>query len=254
MKIFAIKENNNPKEIGYLFYYEKCKEFYIELLDGLSEWDIPMLLATLYKKGERTILDYWSRRWVCQRVVPSDRQNIGQILKDNNLKFYDEFDLLCISKGRCEQDNFYLETIKISNLPKDIVERREKRIQNVIKVREDKLFVFFKNNVIKEFKILNKQKGNIDLLVDGYGIIINGQDVITSEKLYQEGKILPITVDEILILINDNIVNTKEAMQLLNCSRQYINELVKNSILHPIKNYDKTTIFLKSEVLKVNNF
>ncbi len=254
MKIFAIKENSNPKEIGYLFYYEKCKEFYIELLDGLSEWNIPMLLATLYKKGERTILDYWSRKWVCQRVVPSDRQNIGQILKDNNLKFYDEFGLLCISKGRCEQDNFYLETIKLSNLPKGIVERREKRIQNVIKVREDKLFVFFKNNVIKEFKILNKQNGNIDLLVDGYGITINGQDVITSEKLYQEGKTLPITVDEILILINDNIVNTKEAMQLLNCSRQYINELVKNSILHPIKNYDKTTIFFKSEVLKVNNF
>ena len=107
MKIFAIRESNDKKkDIGFLFYYEKAKEFYIEILDNLDDWDVPLLLSSLYKKGLKTINSYWSKVWVQQRIVPSDRQNIGQILRDNKLKVYDNFiksgvvriDYLCDSK------------------------------------------------------------------------------------------------------------------------------------------------------------
>ena len=252
MKIFAIKENNVVNAVGYLFYYEKTKEFYIELSDGLDEWDIPMLLSSLYKKGERTIGDYWSKTWVSQRIVPSDRQNIGQILRDNKLKRYDEFDLLCLAGGRCEQDDFYITQIKSDSLPLEISERRKKRLQNVTIIDNGKVVAFFKNNVIKICELHNYCGVNAELLTDGYGIRVNGQDVITSEELYKNGETVQLTVDDFSLLINDNIVNTVEAMKLLNCTRQYINELVKNKVLHPIKSYDKNTMFLKNEVLSVS--
>lgn len=44
--------------------------------------------------------------WVRQRIVPPDRQNIGQILKANGLEEYDEFSLLMFGSGRCAQDDY----------------------------------------------------------------------------------------------------------------------------------------------------
>ena len=43
-----------------------------------------------FEKGQKTINAYWSRIWVQQRIVPSDRQNLGMIMRDNGLDFYDE--------------------------------------------------------------------------------------------------------------------------------------------------------------------
>ena len=40
-----------------------------------------------------------------QRIVPTDRQNLGEILRDNGLKEYDEFELLMLATGRCAQDD-----------------------------------------------------------------------------------------------------------------------------------------------------
>ena len=43
------------------------------------------------KRGETTVNSYWSKIWVQQRIVPPDRQNIGEILRDNHLQEYDEY-------------------------------------------------------------------------------------------------------------------------------------------------------------------
>ncbi len=40
------------------------------------------------------------------------RQNIGQILRANGMKRYDEYALLVKNQGRCCQDEFYLEEIQ----------------------------------------------------------------------------------------------------------------------------------------------
>ena len=42
----------------------------------------------------------------------------------------------------------------------------------------------------------------------------------------------------------------EQRAELLNCSRQYINELVKSGKLHPIKASEKNTLFLKREILQ----
>lgn len=101
MRIFAIRAEHDPSntDIAYLFYYEKEKRFYIELPDDADLWNTPLILSSLLKRGERTVNSYWSKIWVQQRIIPSDRQNLGQILKENGLDSYDEFKLLVLSEG-----------------------------------------------------------------------------------------------------------------------------------------------------------
>ncbi|MEE1300865.1 MAG: hypothetical protein UHI93_09995, partial [Acutalibacteraceae bacterium] len=91
MRIFAIRDGNAdvPKDLAYLFYYEKDKTFYIELPEGADEWETPLLLSSFVKRGETTVNPYWSKLWVQQRIIPTDRQNIGQVLRDNGLELYD---------------------------------------------------------------------------------------------------------------------------------------------------------------------
>ena len=120
MKIFAVRDEDNTtnKAVAYLFCYEKEKRFYIELPEEADPWETPLILSSFLKKGQKTINAYWSRIWVQQRIVPSDRQNLGMILRDNGLDFYDEYKLLTMTNGRCSQDSYYLEPISEKDLPK----------------------------------------------------------------------------------------------------------------------------------------
>ena len=119
MKIFAIRDetDNTQKDLAYLLYQEDDKRFYIELPENADPWETPLLLASFAQKGEYTINSYWSKVWVQQRIVPPDRQNIAQILRDNGLKTYDEFSLLMLCSGRCGQDDYYLVPIDENALP-----------------------------------------------------------------------------------------------------------------------------------------
>lgn len=268
MKIFAIRESDNKKkDIGFLFYYEKAKEFYIELLDNLEEWDVPLLLSSLYKKGLKTINSYWSKVWVEQRIVPSDRQNIGQILRDNKLKAYDEFKLLMLTSGRCEQDNYYLNAINEEELPKEISDRFETRVDDIMLLKDKKLLVFFRNKEVKLFDLdlyfLKNKKFDVirnnenylqyvKIMVGGYGISWDNNLEIMDYILYDRGEKVLLTIDIFTEYIKNNVMTTANVMSELNCSRQYVNELVKNKKLHPIMSSEKNTLYLKSEVIKIN--
>ena len=133
MKIFAIRneEDENRKDLGYLIYYEKPRRFYIELPDDADPWETPLILSSCLKRGEKTIGAYWSKVWVQQRIIPSDRQNLGRILKDNGLDSYDEFKLLTMTDGRCSQDYYYITAVSEKNLPDFIKKRSKKKIKNV---------------------------------------------------------------------------------------------------------------------------
>ena len=100
MKIFAIRDESTQeqKDLAYLLYYEQEKRFYIELPENADAWETPLLLDSFVKRGETTVNSYWSRIWVEQRIVPPDRQNIGEILRDNHLKEYDEYALLILTR------------------------------------------------------------------------------------------------------------------------------------------------------------
>lgn len=269
MKIFAIRDaaDQSNKDLAYLLYYEIDKRFYIELLENADPWETPLLLSSFAQKGERTVNSYWSRVWVQQRIVPSDRQNIGQILRDNGLKSYDEYALLTLSNGRCEQDDYYLVPIAEDALPAQIIHRFNQKIEDVVPLQENTLLVFFRDGTVRKidltaymekhprFSVLSKCLGyfaHVQIQTGGYGIQWDENLSIPDSVLYTMGRRIPLTAEDFKTFASERVINAAEAAEILNCSRQYINELVKTDKLHPIKATGKNTMFLKSEVLRRN--
>ena len=110
---FAIKNKvYHDKTVGYLYYDETAKTYRIEIPDDVKSEEAPLILSDFIRKGVREIDHTWSLRWVQGRVTPQERQNIGQVLKNNGMKFYSEFPLLMKNKGWCCQDECYIEQIK----------------------------------------------------------------------------------------------------------------------------------------------
>lgn len=111
MIIFAIKDKHHKRRPAeaWLFYDEQNEKFSIKIAESSDFSRLPLILGFLFEKGYTEIDDYWSRRFVKERIVPSERQNIGEILKKNGLTEYKEIDMLRLSKGSCCQDDFYLE-------------------------------------------------------------------------------------------------------------------------------------------------
>lgn len=269
MKIFAIRDKSDDarKILAYLLYYETNKQFYIELTEDAEPWETPLPLSSFVQKGEYTINSYWSKLWVQQRIVPPDRQNIGQILRDNGLKAYDEYGLLMLADGRCEQDDYYLTPMSEGMLPSEIIRRSGRKIEDVVPLENRCLLVFFRDGTVrkcdltdyfeksKRFSILAKQPdyfNRVQIQTGGYGIQWDEQLTISDSVLYKMGKRIPLAASDFKTFSSERIINASEAADILNCSRQYINELVKTEKLHPIKASGKNTLFLKSEVLQRN--
>ena len=125
MKIFAIRDESasEQKDLAYLFYYEHEKKVYIELPQGVDPWEMPLLLDSFVKQNETSVNSYWSKMWVQQRIIPAERQNIVEILRDNHLEEYDEYELLMLAMGRCAQDEYYLVPIEEKELTGEIRKR-----------------------------------------------------------------------------------------------------------------------------------
>ena len=87
MKAFAIKDDtvSESRELAYLLYYEMAKMFFIEIPEQTSEWEVPLLLSSFVKRKKYTVDAYWSKKWVQMRIIPPDRQNLGEILRENGL-------------------------------------------------------------------------------------------------------------------------------------------------------------------------
>ena len=269
MKIFTIRDESaaNQIDLAYLLYYESEKRFYIELPENADPWETPLLLSSFLKKGETSINSYWSKIWVQQRIVPTDRQNLGQVLRDNNLKEYDEFSLLMLSMGRCAQDDYYIVPIEEMQLPEQIRRRFEKLIEDVIPLDNFSLLVFFRDGSVKKCNIMERYEFSpsfqvlfrnasffyaVNLQPGGHGIEWDVNLSISAATLYRIGKKVPLTVSDFQNFVVHRVVNVAEAAEILGCSRQNIDYLTKAGKLHPIKASGKNTLFLKSEVLKRN--
>lgn len=269
MKIFAIRDESAriQKDLAYLFYYEIEKKFYIELPQGADPWETPLLLDSFAKQNETTINSYWSKIWVQQRIIPTDRQNIAEILRDNQLEEYDEYELLILAMGRCAQDDYYLVSIDEKDLPVEIKKRFETRIEDVLPLDDYCLLVFFRNGIIKKcdlkkyfestqlFHILIKKPEyfeHIQIQAGGYGVAWDVNMSISYTALYNMGEVVPLTPMDFQNFVAQRVVNATEASKLLGCSRQNIIDLTKRGKLNPIKTSDKNTLYLKREVLKRN--
>lgn len=267
MKAFAIRDEEEAtrKDLAHLFYYEKDKKFYIELPDTADYWETPLLLSSFLKRGKKTIDSYWSRIWVQQRIVPTDRQNLGQILKANGLEEYDEFKLLMLAKGRCAQDSFYLEKVEEEKIQELYKGRMRKRVSIAIPLAGNCLLVCFNSGEVKKCdvgalvgehrlfrRVLKNQElfDKVSVQTGGYGICWGEQLMLSNDELYAGGVNVPVDADGLLAVIKRQVVNSVEAAEILGCSRQYVNELTAKGKLMPIKSDAKTTLYLRSEVLR----
>lgn len=267
MKIFAIRDeyDDTNKDLAYLLYYERSKCFYIELPDDADPWETPLILSSFLKKGETTVNSYWSKVWVQQRIIPTDRQNLGQVLKENGLSEYDEYDMLMLSMGRCAQDDYYLLPIDEFLFPKEITDRFSIKIEDVVPLEDFNLLVFFRNgktkkcslkNHFKRYRQFNILLSNPDLFEQvqiqpgGYGITWDAALNISDSVLYETGRPVPLSASDFVSFAKHRIVNRAEAAELLDCSRQNIDDLTKRGKLHPVKVSAKNTLYLKSEITK----
>ena len=99
-------------EHAILTYDEEQDQYAVHIPESVDSNALPAILSLLAKQGIREIDDKWARRFVKERVVPSDRQNIGMIMRQLGMKKYSEFPILEYTSGRCCMDDFYLQEIK----------------------------------------------------------------------------------------------------------------------------------------------
>ncbi len=267
MRVFAIRDETLPKDhiLGYLIYYERPKAFYIELPDDADPWETPLLLSSFVRRGEHSVGTYWSRMWVQQRIVPQDRQNIGQVLKENGLREYDEFQLLMLTMGRCAQDDCYLEEIGTGELPALLVSRWETKVEDVVPLQDFRLLVFFRNGEVRivqaeaivkthpecrPYLMREDRFRAVEVQPDGYGIMWSDQAMLSDRELYENGDSVPLSLEDLVSFVRYRIVNSSEAGRILGCSRQNIEDLIRRGKLHPIRQDEKNKLFLRNEVMQ----
>lgn len=254
-------QDNTDRILGYLFYYERHKRFFVELLRGVDEWDAPFMFKSFVEKKIFSIDSIWSKKWVELRIIPRERQNIGDILRDNGLKEYDEYRLLVLSEGRCAQDDCYVRKIKEKDLPDEITDRLSGKVLDVMPLSNNRAIVFFRNGSSKEVsfnelagddrsfkKILSYEDVFMRMKVSpgGNGIEWDEDHFISSEQLYRSGKKADVAYEDILRFVDHRIMDTGEITDELKVSRQYIHQLVSEGTMTPLKTRAKERSFQRA--------
>lgn len=246
--------------VAYLIYYEKSECFYIEINKDANLSNLPMMLALFLEKGIYSMDSFWSKKWVCNRIIPTDRQNLGQILKANNIDYYDEYKLLIKSKGKCSHDDFCVEEIPFYQIENTILpERWQKHIKDFI-IEEQSILVFYHDNITKKYEIgqltdrkehqkyIREHLDEGELMPGGYEINWNDIVCIHIDKLRNSGEQINISLKYFEEFAKKNLINTAEACEILDCSRQNIEDLVKRNKLAPLHASAKNKMFLKSDI------
>ncbi len=260
MKIYVIrdKDTENKNVIGYLFCYEKANEFIIELQDDLDEWDAPLLFQKYAREKNYTIPKDIALMWVKERVIPSGRQNIGAILKNAKMKEYNEMTLLALSKGKCSQDNCYLEEISYEDIPEKIKKRTEYNVEECFVTDDQNIVCLFRDNSIRKLSLLRLKayfeeishvvknetlRKSLKVDVGGYGVSFGDAIEIPVTVLRDEQYEIPLAAADFRSFARNNIVDTTKACELMQCSRQNISYLVNAKKLEPIINGTKEKFF-----------
>ncbi|MBO4666537.1 MAG: hypothetical protein J5666_00215 [Bacilli bacterium] len=245
MKIYAIRDKENI--YGYIFSRNDYGKYYIEINDDVKEHGA--FFHMFLEKGKKVINTEWSRRYVEERAIPSNRQNINSILKNDKMKYYNELLIFIKAKGKSSMDDYYLEDVLEENVVGSVQERREKRILDFILDR-NKLIIFFMDGLTKEYKITDEyeqkyiQNEEPFLSIFGEEIIFNSRIRYTYEYLYENGEMFDLSYDSIKKYISTNVLKTSDVASTLDCSRQYVHQLMEKEELKSMSN----ETFLKNDI------
>ena len=150
MRVYALRdeEGGASEDLAYLECYERPRAFYLELPPDADPWVLPFILHEFAQRGTLTIDAAWSLRWVQSRLVPPERQNLGEVLRENGLSSYDELSLLELTEGRCSQDACYLVPLTGGDLPAWYTERVSRRLRDVFALSDDRLLALFRSGEV----------------------------------------------------------------------------------------------------------
>ena len=84
----------------------------VKLVDNLDYWDPPIDFVVEYQEGQREFSGKIVDDFVKDRVVPSGRQNIREILQQVGIEEYDPLEMFIFYRGRTIRDSIHLEDIK----------------------------------------------------------------------------------------------------------------------------------------------
>ena len=276
MKIFAIRDASIAKDrdLAWLLYYPAADEFHIEICDGVDEWEAPLLISSFVKRGKKSLDPDSSRLWAELRIIPPDRQNLGMILRDNGLDSYDPFRLLVLAGGRCAQDDCFLVPLRKDNMPNELEKRLQESILSFLPAQahsktccNDFLF-FFRDGMIRRLSddelfpeaALHKEQlvrlslyrnsiSRLSLTAGGHGVRLGEKNCISAEDLRKKGTEVPLTQGDFRSYIQNNVIDTSTAAELLHCTRQNIQDLVRRGRLHPVLTLKNNFLFLRDEIL-----
>ncbi len=268
MKIYAIRDKDieNEPVIGYLFYYEKANQYIIELQDDLGEWDAPLLFQKSVREKNYTIQKDIAQMWVKERVIPSGRQNIGAILKNAKLKEYNEMALLALSKGKCAQDNCYIEEIAYGEIPDNIRSRSKYNVDECFITDDISIICMFRDNSIRKISLERLQvyyekiahvikneelRKSVKVDVGGYGISFGDVIDVPANVLRNKQFEIPFVAEDFWNFARNNIVDTTKACELMQCTRQNISYLVKAEKLEPIINGTKEKFYSRGDIARI---
>lgn len=288
MKTFAIRDASIQKDrdLAWLLYEPDSGSFTIEICQDVDEWEAPLILSSFVKKGKRSVDPYWSRVWVEQRIIPRERQNLGAILRDNGLQEYDPCLLLILSDGRCAQDDCFIVPLPEKRLPKELRARLSLRLTGCLHAGHHSL-LFFRDGMVRsitqgELPLSQTQKRRLmhyqqalssaadpsdppgpawdtqsdlnDLLpffflqAGGCGLALEEDYYISAEDLRKAGSLLPVNASDFRSFVQQNVIDTAAAAELLHCSRQNIQDLVRRKKLTPVKVLKNNFLFLREDL------
>jgi predicted DNA-binding transcriptional regulator AlpA len=137
-----------------------------------------------------------------------------------------------------------------------------------VSLAQNQLLVFFRDGSVKKcdvellvasdkaFSPIMKNENlfhSFSIQPGGYGVCWGGNLNIADETLYEHGIDVPLSLEDFRQFVECRVVNTAEAAELLGCSRQNIDDLIRRGKLHhPVKATSKNKFFLKSEIIQRN--
>ena len=260
MRIYEMIDGDRKASVGVLLYYEKKKDFIIELREDLDEWTAPLLFSGLVKKKIFTVPRELGLIWVRERIIPNGRQNISMILKNHRMEAYDEMKFLELSKGICCQDGLFIR--KKKQLPEYAFERRNKNVTDCVACDDRRLLCCFMDDTMKmiDLKRLTDVDGVDKIMKNdrlyqsckigtgGYFVTFDDSIDLSSRLLYEAGINLPLSRKDLMCFAVNNLVDTMEACQELACSRQNISHMLKQGKLKPVKENVRGNLYLKADV------
>ena len=260
-----IDEYRGSSLIGYLLYFEKGSTFSIELKEDLSLNDSPIFFDHFIETGQLTVDPVWSERWVASRVVPTDRQNLGMILRDNGLKEYDLFRLLMLGCGRCSQDDCAVIPVALSGVQDWLFSRRQRKLDFAVTVGRGEILSMFRDGTIwradpaaegladeKLRMILEdpRLRDQMTMIPGGLGVRWQHDIILTAEQLYGRGVRLPVTHDELDRLLKYYVMLTPDVCAELDCSRQYVDKKVKEKALNTLRESGNGRLYTAIDVAR----